>query len=500
MLHLDEKSVLSGLTDLAAGKSHRRAGRAQGPAPIAGGGPRTAAILLGTFLLLAGGAILGRSAFDDVSPWSSADAGTRPGFESVTGNLDFVMSPAGQVAPRILRTALDSGGNLTASLGALGVPPEARAGIIDSIRRYVNPRRLPSGTGLSAIVDESGVPTAVALRTEPERFLRLTLPTVDSPAVRSELIRLPVVTSLETLGGVVQTSVAQAFSHSPHGSQLTDAFADVFQWDVDLLIETRPGDAVRVVYEAQRLGEPPADLPALSGAPLAAGDFLQVGRILAARYEGTIARSAGFWIEGPAGTGGYYDDDGRPLRKTFLKSPLNYRRISSGFSSARRNPVTRRVVPHHGVDFAADTGTPVVATADGRVTSAGWNGPLGKAVRLQHGSVFSTIYGHLSGFAPGIRAGVEVRQNQVLGYVGSTGRATGPHLHYTMVRAGRAINPMTFENPAADPLATEAAWRLDEAKQRWLPVLMAIAVDAATDEYELARQEPTSGPIIRPGT
>jgi murein DD-endopeptidase MepM/ murein hydrolase activator NlpD len=159
------------------------------------------------------------------------------------------------------------------------------------------------------------------------------------------------------------------------------------------------------------------------------------------------------------------------MRKTFLKSPLNYRRISSGFSRARRHPITRRVVPHHGVDFAAARGTPVVAAADGRVISAGWDGPLGRAVRLRHGSEYVTVYGHLKGFANGIRGGSEVHQNQVIGYVGSTGRATGPHLHYTLIHAGRPVDPMRFRNPPVEPLAAELRPRLARAMRVWSPML-----------------------------
>jgi murein DD-endopeptidase MepM/ murein hydrolase activator NlpD len=198
---------------------------------------------------------------------------------------------------------------------------------------------------------------------------------------------------------------------------------------------------------------------------------LPPGRIVAAAYDGRIAHARAFWVENAEGEGSYYDGTGLPLRKTFLKSPLNYRRISSGFSHARRHPITRKVMPHHGVDFAAAPGTPVVATADGRVSSAGWAGALGRTVRLRHGSEYETVYGHLSKIARGVRAGAHVSQNQVIGYVGSSGRATGPHLHYSMLRGGLAINPLRFENPPAQPLPPELLPRLEMAKRRWNPLL-----------------------------
>jgi len=206
-------------------------------------------------------------------------------------------------------------------------------------------------------------------------------------------------------------------------------------------------------------------------ARLRAGDVLGPGRILAASYDGERGSARAYWIDGGADGGGYFDADGNPLRKTFLKSPLNYRRISSRFSRARRNPVTRKVVPHHGVDYAAATGTPVVASADGSVVSASWDGPLGRAVRVRHGSEYVTIYGHLSGFARGIRAGARVRQNQVIGFVGATGRATGPHLHYTVLHRGRAIDPLRMDNPAVEPLAPEHRPDLRLAVARWSGLL-----------------------------
>jgi murein DD-endopeptidase MepM/ murein hydrolase activator NlpD len=187
-----------------------------------------------------------------------------------------------------------------------------------------------------------------------------------------------------------------------------------------------------------------------------------------------VADSTAFWVEENGSSGGYYDQRGRSLRKAFLRSPLNFRRISSRFSHARRHPITRRVVPHHGVDFAADWGTPVVAAADGRVISAAWDGALGRAVRIRHANGWRTIYGHLRGFARGIRPGARVEQNQVIGYVGATGRATGPHLHYTMQRDGVAINPLTFDNLPAEPLAEAFRPNLERALAAWSPVLASV--------------------------
>lgn len=373
--------------------------------------------------------------------------------------------PAVARAPGLttLDASLGRRGTLGDALDRLSVPADLRAPLLAAIGSRIDARRLSPQTAIRALVDEHGAWRVVGVRAEPERFLRIEVAENDGARLASEWIDLPTETELRAVTGIVESSVAQSLAHHPHGDSLTLGFADIFQWDVDLLVDPRPGDRVHLVYELQRLGQVPDATPPLRGRADRAGDVLGPGRIVAASYTGRVASADAFWIGGgPGADGSYYDRAARPLRKTFLKSPLNYRRISSGFSRARKHPVTRQVVPHHGVDYAAAAGTPVVASADGRVVSAGWDGPLGRALRIRHGSEFVTVYGHLLSFARGVRVGTQVRQNQVIGYVGSTGRATGPHLHYTVIRRGAPIDPLRMENPPATPL--DARYRPDLAR------------------------------------
>ena len=148
----------------------------------------------------------------------------------------------------------------------------------------------------------------------------------------------------------------------------------------------------------------------------------------------------------------WWNEKGESMRKAFLKAPLNYSRISSGFSYARKHPVTRRVQPHTGVDYAAPKGTPVMSIGDGVVTSMKYEGAGGNTVRIRHNSVYSTAYLHLSKFGPGLKTGQRVRQGQVIGYVGSTGRSTGPHLDFRVWKNGTPINPLKMESPPAEPI------------------------------------------------
>jgi murein DD-endopeptidase MepM/ murein hydrolase activator NlpD len=319
-------------------------------------------------------------------------------------------------------------------------------------------------TGLLALRDAAGVVRRVCVRSDASWFVRLELgPDLE---VSIEKVEIPTATDVEVVSGVVEDSVAQALARAPRAGQLTAEYADIFQWDVDLHVDPRPGDEVRVVYETRRLAELPEDLPPFGGAADEPGELVGAGRILAASYLGSLAQAHAFLVDGDDGAQ-YYDAEGNPLRKSFLRSPLSYRRVSSGFSNARLHPITRRVVPHHGVDYAAPPGTPVVAAADGRVTSAGWQGPLGQAVRIRHPNGYETVYGHLQAFASRVRPGAMVRQNEVIGYVGSTGRATGPHLHYSVLRRGEAIDPERMDNPRREPVPIDLRPKLRLAVERY---------------------------------
>ena len=395
------------------------------------------------------------------------------------------------------RFFIGQSGSLAAACDRLGLATETRRLVLDTANRHLDLRRLSPRTGVAVQRDVAGRLVSLAIRSAPDQFLRITLPDGTS-ALRAELLPLAVQIRVETTGGVVSTSVAQALGHSAHNHTLTQAYADIFQWDVDLLVDPRPGDEVKLVYEVETLGAVASDLPRFGDAASEPGEFVGLGRILAATYSGSVADATAFWVEDGVAWGNYYDGEGRPLRKNFLRSPLNYRRISSGFSRARRHPVTRRVVPHHGIDFVAAPGTPITATADGRVVSVGWDGALGQAVRLRHGSTYVTVYGHMRSFARGIKPGVEVLQGQVLGYVGSTGRATGPHLHYTVLHQGRAINPMTMKNPSVDPLEDRMLPWLAESRRRYSPILAAIRTEQRVDVA--TRQPATSETTVLSGS
>ena len=163
----------------------------------------------------------------------------------------------------------------------------------------------------------------------------------------------------------------------------------------------------------------------------------------------------------------WWNEKGESMRKAFLKAPLQYSRVSSGFSYARKHPVTRKVQPHTGVDYAAPKGTPVMTIGDGVVTSVKYEGAGGNTVRIRHNSVYSTAYLHLSKYAKGLKAGQRVRQGEVIGYVGSTGRSTGPHLDFRVWKNGTPINPLKMDSPPAEPIKETNREAFEATSRQW---------------------------------
>ena len=217
---------------------------------------------------------------------------------------------------------------------------------------------------------------------------------------------------------------------------LTMRLAQIFQWDIDFVLDIRKGDEFYVLFEERYLDN----------------EFIGYGEILAAEFinQNTAYRAVRYVDE--TGRSGYFNADGRNMRKAFLRAPVEFSRISSNFNLRRKHPLHNRVMPHRGIDYAAPTGTPILAAGDGRVQIVASNNASGNYIVLQHGEQFTTKYLHMSRFARGIRKGSKVEQGQVIGYVGSTGWSTGPHLHYEFLVNGVHMNPRTVKLPDAKPI------------------------------------------------
>jgi murein DD-endopeptidase MepM/ murein hydrolase activator NlpD len=274
--------------------------------------------------------------------------------------------------------------------------------------------------------------------------LEETLQVVKSPdGFAANVLKNPLDTRTRTISATIEHSLFEAVTAAGAHDQTAVALADIFAWDIDFVLDIQPGDSFTVTYDEVYEN----------------GKYLQDGPILAARFVNQGRAYQAVRYTAPNGRSGYYDPDGRSLRKAFLRAPLEFTRVSSRFDLRRHHPILNLIRAHKGVDYAAPVGTPVRAAGDGRVAFAGQKGGYGNLVEIDHAHGIVTVYGHLSRFARGMRAGRQVQQGEVIAFVGMTGLATGPHLHYEYRVNGVQRNPQTVGLPDAVPI--EAALRDD---------------------------------------
>jgi murein DD-endopeptidase MepM/ murein hydrolase activator NlpD len=262
-------------------------------------------------------------------------------------------------------------------------------------------------------------------------------------------------TRTESATGLIKSSLFGAVDDAGEEPQLALDLAQIFEWDVDFNTELQRGDSFRVVVDKLYLDGRFTRYGSIRSAELVRGPRV----IRAVRFEGT-------------GRPEYYTPEGVPLRKTFLRSPLKFSRISSRFTKARFHPILKRFRPHLGVDYAAPAGTPVRAAADGVVVQAGWHGGYGKVVKLRHGRGLQTLYGHLSRIH--VKPGQRVEQGELIGNVGSTGLSTAPHLDYRTLRDNVFVNPLTIQPPPPEPLSAALRPAFEDVRMRSLALLEAV--------------------------
>lgn len=255
----------------------------------------------------------------------------------------------------------------------------------------------------------------------------------------------------ELISGTIRSSLFQTMNEINEGDELALGMAETFSYDIDFNTELQAGDHFKLAVEKH----------------YREGEFVKYGKILAAEFSNKGKVFSAFYFKDPEERAGYYDAQGRSLKRDLLKSPIKFSRISSTFARRRFHPVLGVFRPHLGVDYAASVGTPVYAAGSGRVQFAGWKNGFGKFIQISHGSEYTTMYGHLSRFAQGLRSGAVVKQGQVIGYVGATGLATGPHLDYRITRRGVFVNPLSVKFQPSVPLKSEYLAAFDASKRQW---------------------------------
>jgi murein DD-endopeptidase MepM/ murein hydrolase activator NlpD len=344
-----------------------------------------------------------------------------------------------EAAEQVVRTdTLRRGEVLAKVLARQGLDAREIHEIAEALRPYANPRLLRAGvtvrvrrTAWDSLVD-------VTVRVDPDHEVRLA---PDELGWGAESYELPVRVDTLLLAGTIRTSLYHSVMALPvEGLGAQERIERVmwgiyrpFQWSIDFGVDIRKGDTYRAVYE--RYVRPDGSVKA--------------HRMLAAEFVNRGRTYRAFWWPSRRE---YFDEDGNSMRRVFLKAPVDFRRISSRFSRRRYHPKLGIYRAHLGTDYAADTGTRVYATADGTVTRAGWWGGYGRMIEIRHVNGYRTRYAHLSFIARGIRKGVRVRQGQLIGYVGSSGLATGPHLHYELRYGGRAVDHRKINLPSGKPI------------------------------------------------
>jgi len=279
----------------------------------------------------------------------------------------------------------------------------------------------------------------------------------------AKMIANPVQTRNRTASATIDSSLFQAAESADISDTVALKLANVFAWDIDFVLDIREGDKFTAVYEQIYQD----------------GKYLRDGEVLAAEFvnDGKVYRAVRFVNDG--GAVGYYTPDGEPMRKAFLRAPVEFTRVSSVFNPHRLHPILNLIRGHMGTDYAAPIGTPVHAAGDGRISFQGRRGGYGNAVVLAHGSNVSTLYGHMSRFARHLHIGSQVQQGDVIGYVGMTGLATGPHLHYEYLMNGVHKDPQKVHLPGAEPLHADALAKFRSATSPWLTMLLAPQQPAA---------------------
>ena len=381
-------------------------------------------------------------------------------------SLDPVLSRVTDSSLTIATGRVPKRGTLAGALRGSGVDPV----LVDQVARGLKPvfdfRRARPGDFYALIRNERGELLSFEYQRGRGEVYRLDRDPNGALIAKKEVA--PLDRRVLQLGGVVKGSLFASLVDLGERPELVHAFTDIFLWDFDFSTQTRPGDEFRMVFEKF----------------FDKDGFVRYGRVLAAEYRSSKRNFVAVWFEDEhAGNGGYYTPDGNSVKRAFLKAPVKYNRISSRYTKARLHPVLRVTRPHEGVDYAAPIGTPVWSVANGKVIYTGWSGGFGRLIKVKHTNGYISYYGHLSRFAAGLRVGQTVSQKQLIGYVGKTGLATGPHLDFRLQKNGRFFDPLKVKLDMGEPVSSSARSRFNKVKDMRLAELRAadpeVVLDAA---------------------
>ncbi len=342
--------------------------------------------------------------------------------------------------PRNKTVTVANGDTLSTVFSKVGLSSNTLHEVINSSKEAKQLSRLKVGQELQFQLSEEG--QLESLHSQLSDLESISLSKTDSGYdFKREMVKPDVHESYAH--GVINSSLFVAAKRAGLSHNLTMDLANIFGYDIDFAMDIREGDEFEVIYQNKKVGD----------------KSVGTGNILSARFTNRGKTYTAVRYTDKQGNVSYYDADGNSMRKAFIRTPVDFARISSRFSNGRKHPILNKIRAHKGVDYAAPRGTPIKAAGDGKVILAGRKGGYGNTIVLQHGSRYRTLYAHMQGFAKGVRTGGSVKQGQIIGYIGTTGLSTGPHLHYEFQVNGTHVDPLSQKLPMSDPIARQEKQR-----------------------------------------
>lgn len=367
-----------------------------------------------------------------------------------------------QAAARVVQGEVASGDSMGRILRREGMDAKAADELIRALSPSLELSKIRPGQSFTLHFEADGELREFEFQVSKVRRVRATRGA--DGTLTSEKLDASTELRQESLGGQIEGSLYRSLQRAGEDTNLVSFFVDVFAYDLNFYVDTHPGDTYRMIVEKEYLD----------------GELIGYGRVLAAEYAGKSGTHRAFWWQQPGSEGGkYFGEAGQSVEKTFLKTPLKFARVSSGFNPKRMHPVLHVEKGHWGTDYAAPPGTPIWSAAPGRITFRGRRGGAGNCVIVKHENSLQTIYMHMKGFKSGQKVGTRVRAKDVIGYVGSTGLATGPHLHFGVKKNGHYIDPQKMKMTRGSGVAKKHMSRFREDTAKLVAELGEIPAEAA---------------------
>ncbi|MEX0802142.1 MAG: peptidoglycan DD-metalloendopeptidase family protein [Candidatus Binatia bacterium] len=369
-------------------------------------------------------------------------------------------------SPRTVDLTMRRGDTLLGMLMQHGLDSTPANDLVNKLQTFYDPKRVRPGDSFRLLFDAEGNAIQGLEYSVSGAVVRV-LSTEQGWV--AERVDIPFVRDMKVVRGHIRASLFEDGIDAGLSPAQIHNLANLFEYEIDFFSDIRRGDDFSVLFEKKYY----------------ANGEREQGKVLAAEIQAGGSPYQVFYYKGKNAKGSYYDTHGKALMKAFLRAPLSYRRISSPFSINRKHPIFRTVRPHKAIDYAAPTGTPVVTVGSGRVTFVGTRGGYGKMVEIRHDNGYVSRYAHFSKFAKGVRVGKPITQGQVVGYVGQTGHATGPHLHFEMLNKGQKINFLALKNTASERLRGAELQEFLALRDKKLPLLQGNATPGAAKTRDL---------------